>query len=571
MEYELWKGEDFTPRLMNLINADIPLMVDTETCGLYGRIRLVQFYQPQFEKVILVEWPNPYQLMGMLNKVHPVFHNASYDISTIQRNVGGLAWRPETLDDTLYLSRLHFYKIKEGFKLDQCVEYATGSNPYNELDQQKKELQKTGWDAPVLTEEQKRYAALDVYYMQQLYDVVKEKREDLNYKLDIITLRSNLRMQCNGIPVDSEKLETLYAANMQEINNIALPCNCNSPKQVRAYIGSNMSDDLGLAWQIAHGNERAGFVRRARKLTKQNSFLNKFQTDDGHIYGLFKPGARSGRSTCNDQNLQQVPRALRTVFGVPEHGPEVMVYSDFSQLELRAICAITGDKNMLAIYRAGGDIHDYTARRLFNTEEPTKEQRQIGKTCNFALLYGAGWKVLQTILLKTTGIYLKEPECKDIRNRWLNLFPDLKIWQQQGIRDQKAGRPWQTPMGRRYMGKLMTDQVNIQVQGMGAEVAKLANHYMDKVMEELAAGWTQFDEWYHWQINFIHDAYLYRMPNDPDMYETVAKIIADSMQLAWKEISVACKIPDLPMPVNVLVGYNWGDLEAGKSIWEHKQ
>ncbi len=126
-------------------------------------------------------------------------------------------------------------------------------------------------------------------------------------------------------------------------------------------------------------------------------------------------------------------------------------------------------------------------------------------------------------------------------------------------------------MGRQYLGNLMTDQVNIQIQGMGAEVAKLANHYMDKTMKGLAKIDPMFKDWAQWQVNFLHDAYLYRLPNNPVIYEQVAEIVADAMQLAWKEISSACKIPDLPMPVKVLVGSNWGDLEEGTCKWEHKQ
>lgn len=567
--YELLEGKGFNEKLLDVIDTEKPIMFDTETIGLYGRIRLAQFYQEDWEKPILVEYPNLYELVDVLNKSWVVCHMASYDISTVQENIGKIAWQPERLEDTFFLARL-FYYTKEKFSLDECISYAIGHNPYSALDSEKKSLQKSDWDTPVLSEEQKRYAAFDVYYMIELWNVVKEMRDHSAYKLDIITLKSNLRFQRNGLPVDINRVNKRFSNNQQQIKEIALPINCNSYVQVRPYIDSNMSNDEGLAELSAQGNDRAIAVRKVRKLTKENSFLKKFTTDDGYIYGKFNPSARSGRSTCKGQNLQQLPRATKECFGVPDHGDEVLVYSDFSQLELRCVCAITGDPRMQELYMNNMDIHIYTAEKIFNTTAPTTEQRRIAKTCNFGLLYGAGVNVFLKILLTTTGIILPTSEAEDIIRKWKNLWPSIKLWQKSGIQDWRRKVPWQTPLGRRYVAKMMTDQLNIQVQGMGAEVAKLANHYMEGRMIEKALTDTKWEDWQHWQRNFIHDSYIFVMPNDKELYEGLSKIIADSMQEAWVEMSAACKITDLPMPVTVDVGYNWGDIDSDDNIVIHK-
>ncbi len=558
--YEFWQCRHFKDELLKLIDTDQPLMFDTETIGKYGKIRLAQFYQEHFKKVILVEYPDIHPLIAVLEQCRVVCHCASYDISTIQETLNKRPWQPERLEDTFFLSRLYFYR-KKTFSLEECIEYAIGHNPYEVLGTTRKWLQKCRWDMPVLNKDQKLYAAYDVYYLFKLWQVVKEICTDNSYKLDIITLKSNLRFQCNGLPVDRERVNKRLSDNLAQINDIALPINCNSYKEVRDYIDSDKSDDEGLAELSAKGNVLATDVRKARSLSKENSFLKKFITNDGHVYGKFSPNARSGRSTCNTQNLQQLPRVTKECFGVKKDSDYVLVYSDFSQLELRCVCAITGDPKMEALFRTFSDIHMYAAERIFQTDEPTSKQRYIAKTCNFGLLYGCGTKVILKQLLTRANIVLPFSFAENICTDWRKLWPAIKVWQQKGIKDWKNKKTWQTPLGRRYLAKRMTDQLNIQVQGMGSEVAKLANHYMEKYMAA-----KEYEYWTRWQRNFMHDAYIFIIPNDEVLYKELAIIVAKSMQEAWSEISAACKIPDLPMPVKVYVGYNWGDIESDNNV-----
>ena len=113
-------------------------------------------------------------------------------------------------------------------------------------------------------------------------------------------------------------------------------------------------------------------------------------------------------------------------------------------------------------------------------------------------------------------------------------------------------------MGRKYAAKMMTDQLNIENQGAGAEVAKLALHYLDLPKEAKLC-------------NFIHDSFIIDAPDDPAIYEPVAIQLAEVMQEAWFEMSKLFHIKDLPMPVDVKVGYNWGDIEDDDvpNKWEY--
>ncbi len=536
-----------------MIDKSKPVMVDTETVGFYGEIRLVQFYQTGWDYVCIVERPVPMLLVSLLSKdVVPVMHNAHYDITCIQDNLGGLSWMPEKFECTFLLSRLFFYK-EDGFSLDNVISYVLGYNPY----QDKKANQHSDWGAPVLSDKQLQYAADDVYYMQLVYDVVKAQEDDINYKLDILTTRYCLDFQTNGMPIRKDKLKAKYKENMLAIKELDLEINCKSPKQVRDYIGSNQSDAKGLIWGMLNGNERAEKVYRTRKIATQNSTLTKFERTikDGCIYGKFLLTPRSGRTASKDQNLQQIDRNLKGLCGVEEGGDEVMIYSDFSQAQLRLVCAVTADTAMETIFRAGGDIHSYVANMIFG-DEYTKKHRQISKTANFGLLFGAGVVVFLNILLLQAEMILDEVEGKKIKRKWIGLWKQVEAWQKQGIKDWKNKVVWETPLGRRYTAKMMTDQLAMQIQGAEAEVAKLAMHYMLPKLKEL-----------HPSIKlraFVHDSYIFTCINDRDIYEKACIIIAAAMQEAWFELSQNFKIEDLPMPCSVSVGYNWGDIENDK-------
>lgn len=543
--------------LKELINSDIPIMFDTETVGFYGKIRLAQFYQPHFEYAMLIEWPDPMQLVALLSKLFVVGHNVHYDITTIQENLGNLVWMPENFACTFLLARLYYYKADK-FALDDVVKYVLGKDIYQGT---KKDMHKADWNVPVLSSEQIKYASDDVIHLQAVYDKVKECEEDINYRLDMLMLKYCLNFQNNGLPFDEDRLNERYANNMQRIEEIALPINANSYQQVRPYINSNQSDGLGLALLTIQGNTKAKDVQETRKLIKNNSFLTKFLNTarDDCIFGKFKVSARSGRTTSDDQNLQQLPRNLKGIFGIDTDDDIVLIYSDFAQIQLRGVCVVTGDVTMERLFREGADMHNYVAEIVFG-KDFTKKQRQIAKTANFGLLFGAGVTTFQAILIKDAGIFLTEDECMAIKKKWLGLFKQISDWQKDGYRAHAKKIAWETPLGRRYTARLGTDQLAMQIQGFEAEVAKLALHYMWPKLQELSP-----------EIklrNFIHDSYIFSSPKDPVLYEAACEIIADCMQEAWHEMCQSVKITDLPMPTNVRVGYNWGDIENDKFIYE---
>lgn len=529
------------------LDSSLPLMFDTETVKLYGRIRLAQFYQESWEEVLTVEWPNPYILTALLDTCTVVMQNAHYDITTIQE-ITDTRWVPNHFEDTFLLSRLYF-PDKQKYSLDDLFIYALKRDVYKQQGLDKTSLQKSNWNSTSLTEDQYVYAATDVYYLPQLYNMVKEKISDFSYKLDMLTLGYCLDFQWNGMQVDDEAIGHVAKETAGLIREAALPINANSYVQVRKWLGTDASDGLALARMALadpdpEQQDKAKRIVTVRKARKLDSFLKKFDTVDGMIYGKFKPSTRSGRLASDDQNLQQIPRALKKVFR--EEHP--MLFADYAQLELRTICAITNCGRMIELFRADEDLHSYTAKMLFGEVDKTK--RQIAKTCNFNLLYYGSAKMLQSILIKQANLFIEEEECKRLRKRWRNLWPEIASWQDRGVAAWRKGRIWHTPVGRGYVGKLMTDQLNIMNQGFGAEVAKLALHYQYPKMTGLN----------NELINFVHDSYLWR--NLSNNYEESAEALANAMQEAWFEMAKLTKVPDLPMPVDVSVAHRWVDADC---------
>ena len=538
-----------------------PLFCDTETCGLYGKVRLLQCYQEGWSEVLLVSWPNQIQLAAFLIQHYTVWHNAHYDITTIQQQTN-TRFVPKKFDDTFLLARLAQPQY-ETYSLDDVMSRCLGYDPYVEAGLDKKVLQKSDWSKLELTKDQLMYAAIDVKYMPEVWNKVSVASNEPSYLLDKSSLVTALDFQWNGMPVDSARINSEYKRVNEELTKIPMPINANSWQQVRAWLNVDKSDKNFLSELALKGNDkaRARAVLDVRSRRKLLSFLEKYDRD--RVIGKFKPSARSGRFTSDDENLQQIPRALKKVFGHPEGSDRILIYSDYAQLELRTIASILDVEVMVKMFREGVDLHGYVASVLFG-EDYTKDDRQVTKTYNFNLLYGGSVRMVLSILI-TYGYLIEERIANRHKRKWLNLFKEINKWQQEQISAWRKCKLGFTPFGRQYKGKLMTDQMNIKNQGAGAEVAKLALHYFYPWLKEYnLANDTDVKV-----CNFIHDSFILDAPKDENVYKPVARKLAECMQEAWFEMSKLYKVKDLPMPVDVAVGYNWGDIEGDKeNIWD---
>lgn len=534
------------------IDIEKYLYVDTETIGLYGEIRLVQIFQSHWEKVVIFDTRNTslLDIFSLIKDKSLVFHNGCYDIMCFIKNLN-LSENPfKDWDDTFLLGRLRYPQL-ESFTLDSMLRQALGFCPYFRNGIEKSKMQKSNFKKD-LTEEQLLYGAIDVYYMPQLLGEVISESESVSYELDKLSVEHLLVCSLVGLPVDRSILESEFTKTTEDIESFKAKypdMNPRSAQQMKKLFGTESSDDKTLAELQASGNEMAQDVRLWRKAYKKLNFIEKFNKP--RVYGNFNVATRSGRSNCSDENLQQIPSSLKHLFQTDKF----FVYADFSNLELRTFCAMVGERVMERMFREDIDLHTFSAHRLFNVpmEEVDKKQRQIAKTFNFSSLYGAGVEKRLMILLANTGIKLSLDEGRELAEAWNRAYPAVKAWQEHNAKMWRSNSKGYTALGRPYIANLYTDFGNLQIQGSGAEVAKLALHYLSKKVDlkKLCA--------------FIHDSYTFEVDTLEEAQE-YAQILAHCMQDSWFEVGANFKIQDLPMPVTAGVGKNWKKLQADEDL-----
>lgn len=518
------------------------LFIDTETTGLYphkDRVTLFQ-YKWDDEPVQLIQNPNYSEIHALLDSADRIVgHNLPFDFGML----GYIPKHYKHFDDTLYLSRIKDFKERE-HGLDAVVKRTFGYDLYRDLD--KKKLQKTNWAADELTPEQIKYASLDVEVLPTVYARLMYSIDNPIYKFDKRSIIAGLRTQRHGLPVRHQAVQDERAMVEIDLQRVLalLPFNPNSPKQVTSHFGIPSSGDRVMAELEADGNDLARLTRTARGLAKYHNFLDKLDRDERYC-GTLQPAARSGRFTSSKENIQNLPRDTKKFIGSDTN---VIISADFAQLELRTVAAIAEDQTMIELFINGEDLHNFAAKELFGADF-TKEQRQIAKVFNFSTLYGAGAGTIGLILLTQTGIKLPEHEIGRLKRKWLDTFQGVARWQRQGSTRHEMGLAHRTPHGRRYVSERFTDHLSIENQGAGAEVARIALHYID---DNLPADCKL--------INFIHDSYAAECANDPVVYQKSAKVIYNGMRYAWERAPFDKH--GIDMPVEVGVAHNLKDADA---------
>jgi DNA polymerase-1 len=171
-------------------------------------------------------------------------------------------------------------------------------------------------------------------------------------------------------------------------------------------------------------------LRRYRLASKRGSTYGvdwlKHVADDGRVYANWRQiGAASGRMSCSDPNMQQLPRGdYRLCIAAPPG--RVLIKADYSQIELRIAAKVSGDTALLEGYLRGDDLHTRTARDVLGIQKVTKEHRQLAKALNFGLLYGMGAKGFRQYAKSQYGLDLSEAEARRYRTAFFNAYPGLR-------------------------------------------------------------------------------------------------------------------------------------------------
>lgn len=210
--------------------------------------------------------------------------------------------------------------------------------------------------------------------------------------------------------------------------------------------------------------------------------------------GYNQYGANSGRFTSSGSkkttsrkvktefaiNAQQIPRgsSFRGCF-IPSPGHKLII-CDFSQIELRLGAELINIPQMIEAFKNDLDLHTVTASLIYRVpiEEVEKHQRQDGKTLNFALLYGMGYRKYRTYAAQS-GKIITLSEAKVAHTAFHNAYPRLRQWHRERAAMVEDGWTYvRTPLGRRrllsYDDATMTACANTLIQGAGADILKLS-------------------------------------------------------------------------------------------------
>jgi DNA polymerase I-like protein with 3'-5' exonuclease and polymerase domains len=270
-------------------------------------------------------------------------------------------------------------------------------------------------------------------------------------------------------------------------------------------------------------------------------------TATGRLHpSYYQLGAHSGRFSCGNPNIQQIPRGreFRSCF-IPEKGCKLVI-ADYSQIELRVAAEIAQDKTMQEAYMKNMDLHSLTAALIANksVENITKQERQAAKAVNFGLIYAMGARGLQGYAKSTYGIDMSLEEAELFRSRFFNAYKGIAKWHER-MKKASDVRESRTLSGRRilFSGQPgITGLLNIPVQGTAADIFKRALGMMVPVTKRLGGS----------IIATVHDEILLEVPESKAM--EAAHELKSIMEKAG-----ACYLKNVPVIAETVIADSWAD------------
>ena len=605
-EYSVYYGIKELKRLQTAHS----LAFDTETLQLQpeeGKLRLIQLGCYSSRTIVVIDcfelersdWNYLEEFFSSTNRFW-LAHNAVFDIAWLQEqgiHINGF------VRCSMIASRL----LTNGIPQTKHGLDALAKRQLNI--EVSKEQQKSNWGLETLSKEQLTYAAKDIEILLELDNVLDQKirlgRLEKAYALECRALPAMAQMWRIGLPWNREELEqcrTDYEDDIKELGNEfireldndlpvgkKLPRNEDGTVNLRAkdqgsvrlgtkqYAGFNIKSskqlleklELVLGYTPVNKDGKPSVAkdalkscaadsptiqtlmtwkRREKRRQMIESILDKMSTDGYVRASYMQLGADTGRMSSIKPNNQQIPRdsEFRQCVQAPEGWK--IVDADFSQMELRLAAALANDKNMIAAFKRGDDLHDYTAQQMGC-------DRQIAKSANFGLLYGAGAEGLRNYA-GSSGVIMSSDEAAKVRDNWLNTYSGIKSWQQEMnyLVRSTEGDEWpetRIPVSnmRRFLkGDLnrVTVRCNTPIQGAGAAILKCA----------LGNLWTQVKQAGEDKVRIaaaVHDELLLLVKEDiADEWAQILKTTMEKAEAKW--------LGEIPALAEVSIGNKWSEV-----------
>lgn len=361
-----------------------------------------------------------------------------------------------------------------------------------------------------------QYACLLAYVSMAAAPVLRDKLKEAGMSLLMTEIEMPLTyvlydMEREGILVKPEELKTYGEALTGRIHELEQKVhheageefNLNSPKQLGEILFEKLklpggkktktgySTAADVLEKLAGEHPIVADVLEYRGLAKLKSTyadgLSAFIGEDNRIHTTFNQTiTATGRISSTDPNLQNIPmrmelgRKIRKVF-VPEDGC-IFTDADYSQIELRILAHMSGDKQLIDAYRMHADIHRITASQVFHIpfDEVSDLQRRNAKAVNFGIVYGISSFGL------SQDLSITRKEAAEYIEQYFAAYPGVKAFLDKAVADAKEKGYVTTMFGRRrpvpelssgnFMQRSFGERVamNSPIQGTAADVIKIA-------------------------------------------------------------------------------------------------
>jgi DNA polymerase-1 len=402
-------------------------------------------------------------------------------------------------------------------------------------------------------------------------------------------------MEATGIRIDQAYLKELslelgtqldqLEAEAQEVAGQAF--NLGSPKQLEALLFDTLkldrkksrktktgwSTDATVLEKLEDDHPIVPLVLTHRTLSKlRSTYVDALpalvEPETGRVHTDFNQAVTAtGRLSSSNPNLQNIPirtdfsRRIRKAF-LPEEGWQ-MISADYSQIELRILTHLSGEEVLIEAYNTGDDVHALTARLLLEKDTITADERRLGKTINFGVIYGMGVQRFA----RETGI--PQGRAKEFLQRFKQRYPKVfaflelqeRLALSRGYVETILGRrrtfhfdpgglgrhlgkdPLEIPLEGARRGGLEAQQLraaaNAPIQGSSADIIKLA---MVQLQRELG------------QRNL--PARLLLQVHDELVLEAAPEALSEVLDLTRRTMESVIQLR-VPLVVETGVGANW--------------
>ncbi|NPB05349.1 MAG: bifunctional 3'-5' exonuclease/DNA polymerase [Aquificae bacterium] len=542
-----------------------------------SKVRLLQLGDDEETFVVdLFECPSCAQrLKEVLNKKAWVGHNLRFDVKHLYYHFG---MQPLTTFDTYIASLL---LGNERNSLQAVVEKYLGEY----LD---KTEQTSNWGASVLSRQQIEYAAKDVEILRRLFPILlkelnaatSQRRPELLKTqvaeifglenpvaiVEMAAVKHVAKLEAHGFALDVEVLKKLLKELKLKLQKAQIDfitrygkIDVFSSKQVAQFLtkrlglslpstkkGNVSTDDKALSEYLeVPAVAEIVKIRKMKKTYDKIRELAGYVKEDGRVYPEFKQiGAKTGRMSSSEPNVQNIPRDLRKIFKAPEG--RLLVIADFSQIELRIAAEFVNEERMIEAFRRGEDMHVLTASLVLGKQkdEVTKEERQLAKAMNYGLIYGISPRGLMEYAKFGYGVDVSLEEAKELIKKFFRAFPRFYEWHKslrETLRD-KGRVEGETLLGRRFVAETFQDAANYPIQGTGADILKLAVDIFGYQCEVQGLEARL--------VNLVHDEIVCEVP--AEKAGEVAELLKESMEFAGSLV-----LKKVPVEVETAVSERW--------------